>query len=261
MSTPAPVIALDHPAAFDAARVGRKAASLARARAAGLPVGSGVVLTDQWCRDDRVTATQVWRIISHDGALPLVVRPSAVVRDRTRPADVGAVEATVVVRDLDGFLAAVDAVRHGRDRTELNVPVLVQPHLAGPWRGVLFGAEGRPSRRRRSVVVVAPERGPEWVGELDDAGRVRDVLSGRHLDHPPVEVLARLAGLAERVADTFDGPHDIEWAADHRRRVHLLRLRPVVRLQSASDGTRCVGHPLMLLPSLLDDGRVGENAA
>ena len=45
MNSPAPVIALDHPAAFEAARVGRKAAALARARAAGLPVGAGVVLT------------------------------------------------------------------------------------------------------------------------------------------------------------------------------------------------------------------------
>ena len=45
MNTTAPVIALDHPAALDAARVGRKAANLAAARAAGLPVAPGVVLT------------------------------------------------------------------------------------------------------------------------------------------------------------------------------------------------------------------------
>ena len=237
MSTPAPVIALDHPAAFDAARVGRKASALARARAAGLPVGSGVVLTTDWCRDDRATAVQVWRIMSHDGTRPLVVRPSAVGRDRRRAVDVGAVETTVVVRDLDGFLTAVDGVRHP-DHTEANLPILVQPHLTGPWRGVLFGTEGRPSRRRRAVVVA--RRGDdvlaaEWVAELDDAGRVRDVLAGQH--DPPVEVLARLTGLAERVADTFDGPHDIEWAVDGLGHVHLLRLRPLVRLCSTTSGT------------------------
>ena len=42
MDTGTPVIALDHPSAFDIARVGRKAATLAVARASGLPVGSGV---------------------------------------------------------------------------------------------------------------------------------------------------------------------------------------------------------------------------
>ena len=222
------------------------------------------MLTTEWCHHDDDTAVEVWRIMSHDGALPLVVRPSAVGRDRTRPAAVGAVEASVVVRDLDGFLTAVDAVRHGRDRTDLNVPVLVQSHVAGPWRGVLFGAEGRPSRRRRTVVVARDRdtTDTEWTAELDDAGRVRDVLSGPHLDHPPVEVLARLAGLAAQVADVFDGPHDIEWAADERGRVHLLRLRPVVCLHvSAEAGGRCDRRPLALVPALVGDGRVDETAA
>ncbi|MET0457648.1 MAG: hypothetical protein ABW195_00245, partial [Ilumatobacteraceae bacterium] len=261
------------PAACDAARVGRKAAALAKARAAGLPVGSGVVLTTQWCHDDRATVTQVWRIISHDGVLPLVVRPSAVVRDRARPADAGAIEPTVVVRDLDGFCAAVDAVRLGRDRAEANVPVLVQPHVAGTWHGVLFGDDSRPGRRRRRVVVArrgddagATPADDEWIAELDDAGRTRDVLSGGHLDHPPVEVLARLARLAERLAVAFDGAHDIEWAADGQGRVHLVRFRPVVRLRSTPTASahwtgRCGRPPLALVPALVDDGRAAETAA
>ena len=64
-----PVIALDHPAALDVARVGHDAAALATARAAGLPVGPGVVLTALWRCDDAHTAELVWRIVSHDGAL------------------------------------------------------------------------------------------------------------------------------------------------------------------------------------------------
>ena len=78
MNAAVPVIALDHPAAFDVARVGRTSATLAGARAAGLPVGSGVVLTTDWRREDRTTVEQIWRIISHDGARPLVARPSPV---------------------------------------------------------------------------------------------------------------------------------------------------------------------------------------
>ena len=235
MNTAVPVIALDHPAAFDVARVGRKAAALARARAAGLPVGSGVVLTTQWVREDRATVELVWRIISHDGARPLVVRPSTVERDRRQTADTGALGPTSVVRTAAELLVAIDAIRHGADRSEVNVPVLVQPHLASAWRGVLFGDDATIGRRRRAVVLAGREdaEAAPWTAELDHAGRVRDVLSDQHLDHPPVEVLVRLARLADRVARAFDGPHDIEWASDDAGRVHLLRVRPVVRLRSA----------------------------
>lgn len=235
MNTAVPVIALDHPAAFDVARVGRKAAALAQARAAGLPVGSGVVLTTQWSREDRATVDQVWRIISHDGARPLVVRPSAVARDRCRPAGAGALEAMQVVGTAAELIVAIDEIRHGDDRTETNVPVLVHPHLAGAWRGVLFDDDGNGGRRRRRAIVVAVDGDPDttWIAELDHAGRIRDVLSGHHLDHPPIEVLVRLVRLAERVAAAFDGPHDIEWTSDDAGRVHLLRVRPVVRLRAA----------------------------
>ena len=73
-----PVIALDHPVACDATRVGDDAAALATARAAGLPVGRGVVLTPQWCTSDSATIDMLWRIVSHDGAMSLAVRPSLV---------------------------------------------------------------------------------------------------------------------------------------------------------------------------------------
>jgi hypothetical protein len=130
---------------------------------------------------------------------------------------------------------------------------------------VLFGAEGRPSRRRRTLVVARDAEAAdarEWTAEIDDAGRVRDVLSGPHLDHPPVGVLARLAVLSQRVADVFDGPHDIEWVADDRGRIHLLRLRPIVRLRvSAPADTRCTRRPLTLVPALVGDRRVDETAA
>ena len=112
MNTTAPVIALDTPAALDAARVGRKAANLAAARAAGLPVAPGVVLTADWTSDDTATAVQVWRIISHDGARPLVVRPSAAGPDRRRSgAATGAIEAATVVDDADAMLSAIAVLR------------------------------------------------------------------------------------------------------------------------------------------------------
>ena len=50
-------------------------------------------------------------------------------------------------------------------------------------------------------------------------------------------MLVRLVRLADRVARTFDGPHDIEWASDDAGQVHLLRIRPVVRLRAAPAAT------------------------
>jgi hypothetical protein len=230
MSTTTPVIALDHPAALDVARVGRKAADLAAARAAGLPVAPGVVLTTDWATDDEATVAQVWRITSHDGARALVVRPSAVARDRRPGAEHGAVMPATIVRDLDAMVHAVAELRSN----DATTPVLVQPHLTGAWQGVLFADGGAPGWRARPLAVARRDGSVgEWAAELDHTGRIRDVVSAEPADGPPAEVLTRVARLAVRVADRFAGPHDVEWVADPAGRLQLLRLRPVVQLRPA----------------------------
>ncbi len=224
-----PVIALDHPAALDVARVGRKAAALAAARAAGLPVRRGVVLTSDWNDDDRDTALAVWRIISQDGALPLVVRRSPIRRDQRPMEDTPGAGAARIVTDGTSLLAALAASRRRGD----GAPVLVHPVVCGPWHGELLADS---SRRRRPVVVAHRAGSPDWVAELDAAGRVRDVFSAawpdQPLDHPPVEVLARIVRLAARVDETFGGAHDLEWVVDDTGRPHLLRFRPVADLDA-----------------------------
>ncbi len=105
-----PVIALDHPAALDAARVGHDAAALATARAAGLPVGPGVVLTRMWSSDDAHTAELVWRIVSHDGAIALSVRPSPVGSSVLEPATSVHSAARVAVRSRRSARREQDAM-------------------------------------------------------------------------------------------------------------------------------------------------------
>ena len=241
MNTTAPVIALDTPAALDAARVGRKAANLAAARAAGLPVAPGVVLTADWSSDDTATAVQVWRIISHDGARPLVVRPSAAGADRRRPAAVtGAIEAATVVHDADAMLAAIATLRTHHAIT----PVLMQPHVSGMWRGVLFADDASGWRARPLVVAAEPTSiDCQWVAELDHTGRVRDILTGGDLVGPATHLLARVARIADKVASAFNSPHDIEWVIADDGRVQLMRVRPVVRLHSAPGGRNDVPAP------------------
>jgi pyruvate,water dikinase len=232
MNTTAPVIALDHPAALDVARVGRKAADLAAARAAGLPAAPGVVLTSGWATDDRATAEQVWRIISHDGARPLVVRPSAIERPvHGRPADDRAIEHPTVVRHAGALLTAIATLRAGHP----TLPVLVQPELRGPWKGVLFGDDAARGWRARRVVVARAADGHEpadWIGEVDHTGRVRAELSRCSPAAPPAAVLARLGRLDTKVASAFDGPQDLDWIADGAGRLHVLRVRAVVRLSA-----------------------------
>ncbi len=215
----AAVIALDHPAAFDPARVGRKAAGLARARAAGLPVGPGVALTTSWTPSDAATATAVWRIISHDGDRPLVVRSSptgAVSGLERRPATAR------TAHDVDTFLDAVAAT------SGPGTAVLVHPLITAAWQGGYHADHSIPALHPRPVVS-ACSTGPDagWFGELDHVGRVVDVLSGQHLDHPPAEVLARLVRLAGRVDERLGGTHDLDWAAEADGTLHLLRVRAV----------------------------------
>jgi hypothetical protein len=234
MNAAVPVIALDHPAALDVARVGRTSATLAQGRAAGLPVGSGVVLTTDWRREDRATVEQIWRIISHDGARPLVVRASPVDGDG-HAAGSGVLEPTHHARTAAELVEAIDRIREDA-QYEPRVPVLVQPDRAAPWRGLLFEDDVR-GRRRRQAVVVAHGGDAEdaWIAELDHVGRVRDVLAGWHLEHPPLEVLARLVRLADRVTAQLGGGHDIEWAIDRSGRPHLLRAQPSLCLRSGTD--------------------------
>ena len=218
MNTTAPVIALDTHAALDAARVGRKAADLAAARAAGLPVAPGVVLTADWSPTDTATAEQVWRITSLDGARLLVTRPSPV-DDACRAH--GALAAVTIARDPAEMLASIAELRADDPR----LPILVQAHVPGTWRGELFADDASGHRRSRSLVTAVAANGDEWVGELDHGGRVRDVLTSGRTPAPDAVLLARVQRLSSKVADVFDGPRDLEWVATPDGRVQLLRAR------------------------------------
>ena len=206
-----PVIALDHPVARDATRVGDDAAALATARAAGLPVGRGVVLTPQWCTSDSATIDMLWRIVSHDGAMSLTVRPSLVGSSSLEPAR--------VVHSATDLLAAAREVRMVSGPARRAGAA----RAADEWRGVLIADGGGTSGMRRRHLVHAAISGGDWIAEVDRAGRVRRVLAGQQLDHPPVEVLARLGRLTDRLEDVLGEAHDVEFAvhAGHVRALHL----------------------------------------
>ena len=222
METRTPVIALDHPSAYDTERVGRKAATLAVARGVGLPVGSGVVLTSDWSPDQRGVLHHVWRIISHDGSRPVVIRRSPMAcatRHRRQPWVVGPVQPVTGAHE---FTAAVEATH------DPCTAVLVQPVDEATWRGIVFGDGPDSGRRSRPVVACIAASTPDevWVAEIDHHGRVRDIISGGVAPAPPVDLTAMLARLSRRVDRTFDGGHDVDWVARPDGSLRLVDVRP-----------------------------------
>ena len=187
--------------------------------------------------------------------------------DRRRPSEHGAVEPATIARDLDAMLAAIADVR----AHEATTPVLLQPHVAGTWRGVLF-ADTVAQRRGSTSLTVArrADHTLDWVAQLDQHGRVRDVMSATAGGGPPTVVLHRLSRLADGVAARFDAPHDLEWVADDDGRLQLLRIDPVVHLRAATGPARPLTiaprrarrrRTATVAPAFVDSRSIGDSAA
>ena len=260
-------LSLDEPRARVKAICGAKAACLAVARHADLPVLPGFVVTtaahEQYLNAGRKVPQHVaaairpaWASVSRDGAISLVVRSSSTIEDAGTSSMAGRFRSVLNVRGWEAFLDALRRVLTSADEvgdpTELNpMAVLVQPLLAPPRGGVLFGVDPV-SGDSGHVVVEAVAGGPDalvsgrvsaqhYVASL--RGRVLTVdhrphrpLAARHnggrlLSNSDVRALARLAARANRV---FGGPQDVEWAFDSENSLWLLQSRPVTATGTAT---------------------------
>ena len=241
----ADLIDLADPGATDGSLVGAKAANLARAEAAGLPVLAGLVLTTVWdhrgwshpSRQDRPSpARTAWSQLGA-GREPLVVRSSSTNEDGGSSSMAGVFTSVLDVATWGDFTAAVDEVLASGSRAAVpgaRMAVLIQPQLRPRWGGVLFGADPVTGCRDR-LVVSAVEGGPDalvsgrvagWTAALSPRGRQLDDQGGDTAPLPRRHLRA-LAGLARRAAAAFGGPQDIEWAIDHDGHLWLLQSRPI----------------------------------
>ena len=249
-----PLVRLDDPAATDPALVGAKAAALARAARAGLPVLPGFVITTEGAGllaaapdgsrlEVEVSLRDTWRRLSEGGARSLVVRSSSTVEDDQASSMAGVFTSVVDVRGWEDFRAAVTAVLgssklvslDGAGATQAPMAVLVQPLLDAAAGGVLFAVDPVTGRRDRMVVAAIDDAPAALVsGDVDGT---RSVMSrhGRLIEASGdgVEALLDrrrrhlLAGLARQAASVFGGPQDLEWAFDRGGRLWLLQSRPI----------------------------------
>ncbi|NUS45514.1 MAG: hypothetical protein HOQ24_17710 [Mycobacteriaceae bacterium] len=224
--------------------VGAKAANLARASYAGLPVLPGFVVTTHAAarvrRGEQLPEQALrtrWKQLSGNGTRALIVRSSSVAEDSATSSMAGRFDSVLDVRGWDGFLDAVRQVVGSADAVGSDAPiaVLVQPMSTAQLGGVLFGLDPLTGDRRRlfaSVVAGLPE---EIVSGAATGTSV--VLSrglGRALETvgPQVPGLTaglryRLAALARRTRSVFGSPQDMEWLVDADGVLRLLQSRPV----------------------------------
>ncbi|MDP9072439.1 MAG: hypothetical protein M3N68_14370 [Actinomycetota bacterium] len=261
------VVRLEDARALDEATTGGKAAALARAAWAQLPVLPGFVLTTAATAlvdetgDVAALGSDVeraWAELSEDGRRALVVRSSSTVEDLADSSMAGRFKSVVGVKGLEPFLEAVKVVLDSRReaaRGDTDIPadhpiaVLVQPLLEARCGGVMFGVDPVTGREDR-IVVSAVEGGPDRLVsgevdatryELDPKGRVRSCQErpgGASLGR---RQRRRLAELARRAALVFDGPQDIEWALDGDGRLWLLQSRPVTTEVSGTPSGALLG--------------------
>src|SRR5829696_1411272 len=263
------VVSLDDAPASDPSLAGAKAGSLAQARASGLPVVPGFVLTTRFDATQLGTARTAWSALSDDGRHALVVRSSSTAEDGEASSMAGLFTSVLDVRGWDAFTAAVAEVLESQRRTGLvraPMAVLVQRQLHPCWGGVLFGADPVTGRTDR-LVVSAVQGGPDrlvsglvdgWTATLSRRGRVVAVSGagasnatqsasrwrprGRaraevaSSQRPDTVVLRGLADLARRVEAIFGGPEDIEWAVDADGSLRLLQSRPITSLHGPVSG-------------------------
>ncbi|WJV50389.1 PEP/pyruvate-binding domain-containing protein [Streptomyces flavofungini] len=268
------VIALDARRARDARIAGAKAAHLARAAGAGLPVLPGFVVAvadgSAGAHRGESELRHAWDELSDAGARPLVVRSSSAHEDGAESSLAGLFETVLDVHGWDAFTDAVRRVRRSAHRVPVrhvsdtgdaaradpaepaDMAVLVQPMVRAVVGGVMFGADPLAGRNDRVLVSAVPG-GPDRLvdGSVDGvryhltrhARLVRtepaEPRGTRLLDRGRLRRLVRLARLAQR---EFGGPQDIEFGFDTDDRLWLFQTRPITAMPSAPPrGARLLG--------------------
>ncbi|MCU0263574.1 MAG: PEP-utilizing enzyme [Candidatus Nanopelagicales bacterium] len=268
------MLPLSDPRSSGAGLTGAKAANLALARAAGLPVLPGFVLTTASFDPARPgwpdapfpegLAAELRTAFDDIGGdrRALVVRSSSTVEDVGASSMAGQFQSCLDVVGWDAFEAAVRAVL-GSSRRPVGtgepapMAVLVQRQVAARVGGVLFGLDPVTGDRTHILVEAVPGGPESLVSGTVTAQRYLLGRRGRLIEGPgevgddPLldrRARRRIAHLAARAAGEFGSAQDVEWALDADDALWLLQSRPVTAVGSSEPGAG----------ALLGPGPVGE---
>ncbi|WP_432043670.1 PEP/pyruvate-binding domain-containing protein [Streptomyces cadmiisoli] len=265
----AAVVWLTAPLAANPAITGTKAANLARAVAAGLPVLPGFVLIPAHLAPTAPTGEAAVRaawhaLAAHGGPLPpLAVRSSSAHEDTQDSSMAGRYESVLDVRDWDEFTVAVRTVLASAHQVvplrpadstgdTAGMAVLVQPMLTSIVGGVMFGADPVEGRTDRILVSVV-DGGPHLLVDGSTPGiSCQLTRHGRRVGTKPGEPHARrlltrgrrtrLAALARRTARLFGSPQDMEFGFDTEDHLWLFQARPITAMADRPPrGARLLG--------------------
>ena len=268
------VLGLGDDRARDPALVGAKAASLARARDARLPVVEGFVITTavharyveaghSLPEDVVPDLERAWADLAGPDEQSVVVRSSSTVEDVQASSMAGRFRSVLKVRGRGAFLDAVIEVLRSGDEVAgpagaSPMGVLVQREVSPTTAGVMFGVDPVTGDTGTIAVEAVAGSPDKLVGGRVTAQRYVTSRSGRllTLDRKPVRALTRrhlerrllgttdlvaLARLARRTQRVFGSAQDVEWAVDPDGRLLLLQSRPV----TATASTPLVHGPVL----------------
>ncbi|MFD7406000.1 PEP/pyruvate-binding domain-containing protein [Streptomyces sp. NPDC059866] len=251
------VLPLETPPATDPSVTGAKAARLARAAVAGLPVLPGFVLVPASRAPGAVTGERALRaawvqlVGGQRGERAVVVRSSSVHEDTENSSMAGRFDSVLDVRGWDAFVAAVRTVLASARRVRPlrssapglpadGMAVLVQPMLKSAVGGVMFGADPVEGRTDR-ILVSAVRGGPDQLVDGSTQGvryqltRCARPVGGAAAGRRGARLLTRgqmrgLVTLAKRTERLFGGPQDMEFGFDRERRLWLFQARPITAM-------------------------------
>lgn len=251
------IVTLADPVAIDAARVGAKAANLAKLTAAGFPVPDGVVMTTTAYAEfaaggalPESVATSLAAALAGFGDRPLAVRSSGVAEDLAGASFAGQYETVLGVRGAPAVLEAiqtcwasaasqrVSAYQGSREAGKGAMAVLIQPLIDAEMAGVAFTANPVTGDRAETLVsavkglgerLVSGEASPDEWSVKGGKATVQSAPEGAIT----AEQVLQVAELARQVEAHFGAPQDIEWAWSAGR-LYLLQARPITTLPESA---------------------------
>lgn len=253
------LITLDKP--LEPAKVGGKAASLAKLRSQGYPVPRGYVLP---AGDD---PAPLLAITQPSATSPVVVRSSALDEDTETASAAGLYASILDVVHPDALMSAIQrcfasynnpaavAYRRDRDLGDRGMAVIVQQQVDGRYSGVAFSrdpvtqsgdavlVEALPGSASQVVsgkktpeqyrVALHPADAPSLTELREGGWRLSDALDlpVDGVGKTPNRLVQQVAYLARELEIRHQGiPQDIEWSYDGER-LWLLQRRPITTLQ------------------------------